>query len=94
MGVLVNELTYNRLPAPIYDELENRFGGYRRASRKTNWQHLSPEAQKRIEEILVVAKVFIEDEMADGQIFNFAPVIQKLDRVMPRHRSSGYAAIN
>jgi len=94
MGVLVNELVYNRLPAPVYDEMLNRCGGWRRSSFKTNWQQLSSATQQRIQDILVIAKVFIEDEMADGQIFNFAPVIQKLDRVMPRHRSSGYAAIN
>ena len=93
MGVLINELVYNRLPLPVYDEMVQRCGGWRRSTFKTNWQQLSPDTQKRIEDILVVAKVFIEDEMEEGQIFNFAPVIQKLDRVMPRHRSSGYCAI-
>ena len=93
MGVLINELVYNRLPAPVYDEMIQRCGGWRRSSFKTNWQQLSSATQKRIEDILTVAKVFIEDEMVDGQIFNFAPVIQKLDRVMPRHRSSGYCAL-
>ena len=93
MGVLVNELVYNRLPAPVYDEMVRRCGGWRRATFKTNWQTLSSATQKRIEDILVVAKVFIEDAMEEGPIFNFAPVIQKLDRVMPRHRSSGYCAL-
>ena len=93
MGVLINELVYNRLPLPVYDEMVQRCGGWRRSTFKTNWQQLSPDTQKRIEDILTVAKVFIEDEMEEGQIFNFAPVIQKLDRVMPRHRSSGYCAI-
>jgi hypothetical protein len=93
MGILVNELVYNRLPKVVYDEMILRCGGWRRSSFKTNWQQLSEQTQKRIEDILVVAKVFIEDEMAEGQIFNFAPVIQKLDRVMPRHRTSGYADI-
>lgn len=93
MGVLINELVYNRLPLPVYDEMIQRCGGWRRSTFKTNWQQLSAETQKRIEDILIVAKVFIEDEMAEGPIFNFAPVIQKLDRVMPRHRSSGYCAI-
>ena len=93
MGVLINELVYNRLPAPVYDEMIKRCGGWRRADFKTNWQTLSSATQKRIEDILVVAKVFIEDEMEEGQIFNFSPVIQKLDRVMPRHRSSGYCAL-
>jgi hypothetical protein len=93
MGVLINELVYNRLPLPVYDEMIQRCGGWRRSTFKTNWQQLSSDTQKRIEDILTVAKVFIEDEMEEGQIFNFAPVIQKLDRVMPRHRSSGYCAV-
>ena len=93
MGVLINELVYNRLPLPVYNEMVQRCGGWRRSTFKTNWQQLSPDTQKRIEDILVVAKVFIEDEMEEGQIFNWAPVIQKLDRVMPRHRSSGYCAL-
>jgi len=93
MGVLVNELVYNRLPSPVYTEMVKRCGGWRRAAFKTNWQTLSTATQKRIEDILVVARVFIEDEMESGPIFNWTPVIQKLDRVMPRHRSSGYAAL-
>lgn len=93
MGVLINELVYNRLPLPVYEEMLYRCGGWRRSTFKTNWQQLSSDTQKRIEDILTVAKVFIEDEMEEGQIFNFTPVIQKLDRVMPRHRSSGYCAV-
>lgn len=93
MGILINELIYNRLPAPVYDEMIKRVGGWRRASFKTNWQTLSTATQKRIEDILTVARVFIEDEMESGQIFNWCPVIKKLDRVVPRHRSSGYAAL-
>jgi len=93
MGILVNELIYNRLPAPVYDEMIKRVGGWRRASFKTNWQTLSAATQKRIEDILTVARVFIEDEMESGPIFNWCPVIKKLDRVVPRHRSSGYATL-
>lgn len=93
MGVLINEIFYNRLPTDVYDEMLQRVGGWRRSTFKTNWQQLSTPTQKRIEDIVVIARVFIEDEMAEGPIFNWAPIIQKLDRVMPRHRSSGYAAL-
>jgi hypothetical protein len=93
MGILVNEFVYNRLPVDAYDEMVKRCGGHRRVAFKTNWQTLSTAAQERLEYIIQIALAFIEVETADGPVFNWAPVIQKLDLLLPRHRTSGYCPI-
>ena len=94
MGKLVNEYLYNRLPLEIHDELTRRAGAYRGVHQPTKWQHLSPEAQSRLTDIVAVAIMLLEDEMADDPfIGNHAPIIMKLDRLMPRQRHSGYAPL-
>jgi hypothetical protein len=93
MGILVNEFVYNRLPVKAYDEMIKKCGGHRRVAFKTNWQTLSTAAQERLEYIIQIALAFIEVETADGPVFNWAPVIQKLDLLLPRHRTSGYCPI-
>ena len=93
MGVLINELIYNRLPSGVYEELINRSGQRRGFLDYTKWQHLDPDTQKRIDDIITVAEMLIKKEMKEGQILNFAPVILDLDEVMPRHRSSGYVSL-
>ena len=93
MGILVNEFVYNRLPVDAYEEMVKRCGGHRRVAYKTNWQTLSTDAQYRLEYIIEIALAFIEVELSDGPVFNWAPVIQKLDLLLPRHRTSGYCPI-
>ena len=93
MGILINELVYNRLPVAVYEELINRSGQRRGFLDHTKWQYLDPSTQQRIDDIIVVAEMLIRKEMQTGQIFNFAPIILDLDQVMPRQRHSGYAPL-
>jgi hypothetical protein len=91
MGMFINDMFYNRLPADVYAEMlsvrkeqraDHSFFG------PTNWQVLSPDVQEVFRNTANMFKLLIAKETRERRAWTLSSLIKEIDSIQPRHRSS------
>lgn len=91
MGMLINDMFYNRLPRKAYEEMlkvrkeqrmDHSFFG------PTNWQVLSTETQDVFRSTANMFKLLIQKESRERGCWTLTALIKEVDNIQPRYRSS------
>lgn len=94
MGEIINDLFYNRLPTEVFDEIKRVKQEFRH--KHSNWcgpsqfQVLTKDAQNALNTIAAAALVLLDTDHFRG----ITEIVQKLDKIQPRHRKSFVALID
>jgi len=94
MGEIINDLFYNRLPTEVFDEIQRLKQEFRHPH--NNWcgpsqfQVLTKDAQNALNTIAAAALVLLDTDHFRG----ITEIVQKLDKIQPRHRKSFVALID
>lgn len=88
MGEMINDLFYNRLPADVFNEVQRVKQEFRHKHNSwcgpSQFQVLTKDAQNALNTIAAAALVLLDTDNYRG----IAEIVQKLDKIQPRHRKS------
>jgi len=88
MGEMINDLFYNRLPAEVFNEIQRVKQEFRHKHNSwcgpSQFQVLTKDAQNALNTIAAAALVLLDTDNYPG----IAEIVQKLDKIQPRHRKS------
>ncbi len=94
MGEMINDLFYNRLPAEVFNEVQRVKQEFRHKHNSwcgpSQFQVLTKDAQNALNTIAAAALVLLDTDNYRG----ITEIVQKLDKIQPRHRKSFVAFVD